>query len=116
MEMNRDEISVAINKLRESDIDEIMKDFYPEPESSPSQELPNQIVRMFMLIIRTANAFAIERKEAMELIRLTIELSKVDDNRYSLHEIWDVLNDISGHLRGIGIDTMNMVDSRTGSK
>lgn len=90
MKLNKGEILDAVKQFEGKDIEEIMKDFYPDLALMPSEVLPWQIVQMFILVIRTANAFAITREEARDLIRLTLELSKAD----LAYKLMDEMNDL----------------------
>ena len=88
MKMSQEEALETIKTFAGKDIEDVMENFYADFALKPSEVLPWQIAQMYALIVRTANAFAITREEARDLIRLTIDLAKAD----SIHGLIDEMN------------------------
>ena len=108
MRMSQEEAIDAMETFAGKDIEDVMENFYGDFELKPSEVLPWQIAQMFALITRTANAFAITREEARDLIRLTIDLSKADSIHEMLDEIVDEIDRVYEELQDHGVYLSNI--------
>lgn len=108
MKMSQEEALDAIKTFAGKDIEEVMGNFYGDFELKPSEVLPWQIAQMYALIVRTANAFAITREEARDLIRLTIDLSKADTIHEMLNEIAVEIDRVYEELQNHGVYLSNI--------
>jgi hypothetical protein len=103
------EAADEINKRMAGNWFEIMNEFYPDNEVAPSELLPYALPQMYAIVLAATETYHLEWNQAVDLVRLTIDMIKADDNHDSHHEQWDVLHEIHEDLKGIGLDTMNMV-------
>ena len=108
MKMSQEEALDARKTFAGKDIEEVMGNFYGDFELKPSEVLPWQIAQMYALIVRTANAFAITREEARDLIRLTIDLSKADTIHEMLNEIAVEIDRVYEELQNHGVYLSNI--------
>lgn len=108
MKMSQEEALDAMKTFAGKDIEEVMENFYEDFSMRPSTVLPWQIAQMYALIVRTANAFAITREEARDLIRLTIDLAKADSIHEMLDEIVDEIDRVYEELQNHGVYLSNI--------
>lgn len=102
MKMSQEEALDAMKTFAGKDIEDVMGNFYGDFALKPSEVLPWQIAQMYALIVRTANAFAITREEARDLIRLTIDLAKADSTHVLMDEMGGEIDRIHETLKEYG--------------